>query len=282
MSDESPPAAAPQAAAAPQKQPDSWWGTIRFLAILFAVTLIVRSFVFAPFMIPSGSMLPNLMIGDYLFVTKWPYGWSRYAMPFGLGSFQGRIWARLPDRGDIVVFRNPGREDYDIVKRVIGLPGDRIAVRDGVVILNGRPLERERIADYAMPVSPNSECRLVGNDPAARPTTGPEGPECRYPRYRETLPEGRSYEILDQGRTQLDDFDEIVVPEGRLFMMGDNRDDSADSRVPTEAGGVGLLPIDNILGEALVAFWSTDGSAEWLLPWTWFSASRWSRIGTFY
>ena len=131
MSDESPQAAAPQSAAAPEQQPESWWGTIRFLAILFAVTLIVRSFVFAPFMIPSGSMLPNLMIGDYLFVTKWPYGWSRYAMPFGLGSFQGRIWERLPDRGARRVPQS-GREDYDIVKRVIGLPGDRVAVRGGV------------------------------------------------------------------------------------------------------------------------------------------------------
>ncbi len=140
MSDESPPAAAPESAAAPEKKPESWWGTIRFLIILFVVTLLVRSFVFAPFMIPSGSMLPNLMIGDYLFVTKWPYGWSRYTMPFGIGSFSGRIWGRLPDRGDIVVFRNPGAENYDIVKRVIGLPGDRVAVRDGVVILNGRPL----------------------------------------------------------------------------------------------------------------------------------------------
>lgn len=282
MSDESPPAPAPEIAAVPEKKPESWWATIRFLVILFIVTLFVRSFVFAPFMIPSGSMLPNLAIGDYLFVTKWPYGWSRFSIPFGLGSFSGRAWGRVPDRGDIVVFRAPGAEDYDIVKRVIGLPGDRIAVRGGVVILNGRPLQRERIADYAMPVSPNSPCRLAGNDPAARQVTGPDGQTCLYPRYRETLPEGRSYDVLDQGRTQLDDFDEIVVPEGRLFMMGDNRDDSADSRVPAEAGGVGLLPIDNVLGEALVAFWSTDGSVEWLRPWTWFSAARWSRIGTLY
>lgn len=281
MSEDSPPAAAAEAAA-PEKRPESWWGTIRFLIILFVVTLLVRSLVFAPFMIPSGSMLPNLMIGDYLFVTKWQYGWSRYTMPFGLGSFSGRIWGRLPERGDIVVFRNPGAEDYDIVKRVIGLPGDRVAVRDGVVILNGRPLPRERIADYAMPVSANSECRVMGNDPAVRTEPGPNGPECHYPRYRETLPGGRSYEVLDQGRTPLDDFAEVVVPEGHLFMMGDNRDDSADSRVSIERGGVGFLPVDNILGEAAVAFWSTDGSAEWLKPWTWFSAARWRRIGTFY
>lgn len=281
MSEESPPVAPTETKAA-EKPPESWWSLARFLVILFVVTLFVRSFVFAPFMIPSGSMLPNLMIGDHLFVTKWPYGWSRYSIPFGLGSFSGRVWSRLPDRGDIVVFRNPGAENYDIVKRVIGLPGDRIAVRDGIVILNGRPLPRERIGDYVMPVSPNSECRIIGNDPAARLATGPSGPECHYPRYRETLPEGRSYEVLDQGRTQLDDFAEIVVPEGHLFMMGDNRDDSADSRVPVEGGGVGLLPVDNMLGEALVAFWSTDGGAEWLKPWTWFTAARWGRIGNLY
>ncbi len=130
--------------------------------------------------------------------------------------------------------------------------------------------------------APNSPCRLVGNDPAARQATAPGGQVCHYPRYRETLPEGRSYDVLDQGRTPLDDFDEVVVPEGRLFMMGDNRDDSADSRVPAEAGGVGFLPVDNVLGEALVAFWSTDGSVEWLMPWTWFSGARWSRIGNLY
>lgn len=281
MSEDSPPAAK-TATAAPEKQPESWWATIRFLIVLFVVTLMVRSFVFAPFMIPSGSMLPNLMIGDYLFVTKWPYGWSRYTMPFGIGGFEGRIWGRLPDRGDIVVFRNPGAENYDIVKRVIGLPGDRVAVRDGVVILNGRPVPRERIADFVMPESPNTDCRVIGNDPAARTMSGPNGTECHYPRYRETLPEGRSYEILEQGRTPLDDFAEVVVPEGHLFMMGDNRDDSADSRVPQTAGGVGFLPVDNVLGEALVAFWSTDGSAEWLKPWTWFSGARGNRIGTLY
>ncbi|MGE0180448.1 MAG: signal peptidase I [Sphingomonas sp.] len=272
----------PEPAAKVDKQPESWWGTLRFFAILFLVTVMVRSFVFAPFMIPSGSMLPNLMIGDYLFVTKWPYGWSRYSMPFGLGGFSGRVWGALPDRGDIVVFRYPGQENEDFVKRVIGLPGDRISVRDGAIILNGRPVERQRIADYAMPVSPNSPCRIVADDPANGERQGPNGRECRYPRYQETLPGGRSYQILDQGRTMPDDFAEIIVPQGHLFVMGDNRDDSADSRVAQQAGGVGLLPVDNVLGEVLVAFWSTDGSVEWLKPWTWFSAARWSRIGTLY
>ncbi len=283
MSSESQPPDAPERAADPEKKKESWWDTLRFLLILFVATLLVRSFVFAPFSIPSGSMLPNLAIGDYLFVTKWPYGWSRYSIPWGLGGpFSGRIWGGLPERGDIVVFRYPGSANEDFVKRVIGLPGDRVAVRDGVVILNGEPIQRQRIADYAMPISPNSPCRIVGSDPGAREVTGPSGPECRYPRYRETLPGGRSYEVLDQGEGELDDWAEIVVPEGQLFVMGDNRDDSADSRVPTAQNGVGLLPIDNLLGEVFIAFWSTDGSAEWLKPWTWFSAARWSRIGTLY
>jgi signal peptidase I len=285
MESQSPPADAPEpepaaASGKKEKKQESWGSTLRFLLILFAITVLVRSFVFAPFSIPSGSMLPNLMIGDYLFVTKWPYGWSRYSMPFGLGGFSGRIWGRLPDRGDIVVFRYPGQDNEDYVKRVIGLPGDRVAVRGGQLILNGRPVERQRIADYAMAVSPNSPCRIVAE--AAQEAPGPNGRECRYPRYRETLPGGRSYEVLDQGRTIQDDYDEITVPDGHLFVMGDNRDDSADSRVPQEAGGVGLLPVDNVLGEVFVAFWSTDGGSEWLKPWTWFGAARWSRIGTLY
>lgn len=283
MESQPPPAADAEAAAKPETKKESWWDTLRFLIILFVATLLVRSFVFAPFSIPSGSMLPNLVIGDYLFVTKWPYGWSRYSIPWGLGGqFSGRIWGGLPDRGDIVVFRYPGSANEDFVKRVIGLPGDRIAVRGGVVILNGQPVQRQRIADYAVPITPNSPCRIVGNAPGAGEATGPAGLECRYPRFRETLPGGRSYDVLDQGDGDLDDWPEIVVPEGQLFVMGDNRDDSADSRVPTAENGVGLLPIDNLLGEVFIAFWSTDGSAEWVKPWTWFSAARWSRLGTLY
>jgi len=270
------------AAAAPEKPKESWWGTIRFLLYLFLGAILLRSFVIAPFSIPSGSMLPTLMIGDYLFIAKWPYGYSHHSLPFGIGGFEGRVPAGLPDRGDVVVFRYPGPRNEDYVKRVIGLPGDTVEVRGGVVILNGAPAERRRIADYAMTISPNSPCR--GAPDAIRRVSGADGGQlCLYPRYRETLPGGRSYDIIDQiPDGEADDFGPIVVPEGRLFVMGDNRDDSMDSRFDASREGVGLLPVENVLGEALIAFWSTDGSAEWAKPWTWFSAARWSRVGGTY
>jgi len=286
-----PAAAAPK----PEKQPESWWSFLRFLLILLLATLFVRSCIAAPFSIPSGSMLPNLMIGDYLFVSKWNYGYSRYSFPFGIAQFDGRVMGELPERGDIVVFRYPGPRNEDFVKRVIGLPGDRIELRGGHVIINNQPTGRERIADFIVPVSENSPCRPLGG--GARAITSEDGETaCAYPRYRETLPGGRSYEIIDQiiatpercaetpgvDPCRADNFGPITVPEGQVLVMGDNRDDSLDGRFPVSQNGVGLLPVDYLQGRALVSFFSTDGSAEWLLPWTWFTAARWDRIGTTY
>ncbi len=279
----------------PEKKQESWWSFLRFLLILFFVSIFVRSCVIAPFSIPSGSMLPNLMIGDYLFVAKWPYGYSRFSFPFGVAQFDGRVAGSLPDRGDIAVFRYPGPRDEDFVKRVIGLPGDTVQLRGGHLILNGQPVGRERIADFVVPVSENSPCRPLGGD--ARAITDAEGqPACAYPRYRETLPGGRSYHIVDQiiatpercatmpsvDPCFADNFGPITVPEGHVFVMGDNRDDSLDGRFPVARNGVGLLPVDYLQGRALISFFSTDGSAEWLLPWTWFTAARWDRIGMTY
>ena len=254
---------------------------LKSLAILALLAWILRSLIVAPFSIPSGSMLPTMMIGDYLFVAKWPYGYSRFSLPFGLGDFDGRILSDDPERGDIVVFLGP--EDADVVKRVIGVPGDTVAVEGGQVILNGKPIPRQRIEDAAIALSPNSPCRVVPPAVAmVRPMTdGTNG--CVYPAYRETLPNGRSYTVLDQTDEGFgDSFAAMTVPAGHLFLMGDNRDDSLDSRYPVEAGGMGLIPIDRVVGRAELAFWSTDGSASWINPISWFTALRTDRIGTDY
>lgn len=267
--------------ARPARKQSGLADTTRFLLTLFIAAVLLRSLFIAAFSIPSGSMLPRMMIGDYLFVSKWPYGYSRYSFPFGIASFDGRIFGSLPERGDVVVFRYPG-SDQDYVKRVIGLPGDMVEMRDGTLVLNGDPVERTRIADFLMPISANSPCRFV-DESRKREVAGDHGGRfCAYPRYRETLPGGRSYNIIDQARSIADDTDVILVPEGHLFVMGDNRDDSLDSRFPVAEGGVDLLPVENLVGRALITFFSTDGSAEWLKPWTWVSAARFERIGETY
>jgi len=255
--------------------------TLRFLLILFVGTLLLRTLVVAPFSIPSGSMLPRMMIGDYLLVAKWPYGFSRYSMPFGIGGFEGRVLERQAERGDVVVFHYPGG-GADWVKRVIGLPGDTVQVKAGQLILNGKPVPKTRIADYLMPVTQNSPCRFL--DPERkREVTGADGAiSCAYPRYRETLPGGRTYQVLDQVDGPADETALFRVPQGHYFVMGDNRDDSMDSRFPIAAKGVGLLPADHIVGRALITFFSTDGSSQWVKPWTWFTAARWDRIGKTY
>ena len=189
----------------------------------------------------------------------------------------------LPERGDIAVFRYPGPRNEDFVKRVIGLPGDTIEVRGGATILNGQPVQRQAAGQFVVPVSENSPCSPYAGS-AARLITQPDGtPACSYPLVRETLPGGRSFDTIDQfPASEGDNVAQFTVPEGHVFVMGDNRDDSLDGRFPVARGGVGLLPLENLQGRALISFWSTDGSAAWLLPWTWFSAARWERIGMTY
>lgn len=275
-------AAEPAPAAPKAKKESSLRETVRFLLFLFLAALVLRSFIVAPFSIPSGSMLPRMMIGDYLFVAKWPYGYSRFSFPLGILQFDGRFLESAPERGDVVVFRLPAPGGQDFVKRLIGFPGDTVEMKEGVLFLNGREVPRTRVADYLMPVSANTPCRTV--DPSARrEIRGDDGQMlCAYPRYRETLPGGRSYMILDQTMGPGDNFPATIVPAGQYFVMGDNRDDSLDGRFPIEAGGVGFLPAENLIGRALITFFSTDGSAEYLKPWTWFTAARWDRIGKTY
>jgi signal peptidase I len=262
-------------------KPESAWSLARFLVVTILVAWALRGLIFQPFNIPSGSMLPTLYIGDYLVVAKWPYGYSRYSFPFGFPSFNGRLLSHLPKRGDVVVFRHPD-EDEDLIKRVIGLPGDTIQMADGQLILNGKPVARKKLSQFEMPISANSPCKVV---PPALPATGLRGgkPYCSYPAWLETLPGGPSYTVLDQvDHGPADDFGPVRVPDGHVFLMGDNRDDSLDSRFPTYEGGVDMLPVDHLIGRALVTFWSSDGSASYVKPWTWFTALRGHRIGNGY
>jgi signal peptidase I len=259
---------------------DSALSTVRFILLLAILAWALRSFVAAPFSIPSGSMLPTLYIGDYLVVAKWPYGYSRYSFPMGLPSFDGRMAGQVPQRGDVVVFRHPS-EDADLIKRVIGVPGDTIELRRGQPILNGKPLPHRALAPYKLPMSDNTPCKVV---PPASPSVSQAGGQfyCAFPAYRETLPGGPSYTVLDQVASAADDFGPETVPAGHVFLMGDNRDDSLDSRFPAAEGGIGMVPLENLIGRAGFTFWSTDGSAVWWKPWTWFGALRTSRIGNGY
>jgi signal peptidase I len=260
---------------------DSPGSLTRFILLLVVLAWALRSFVVAPFNIPSGSMLPTLYIGDYLVVAKWPYGYSRFSFPFGFPSFEGRLLGHLPKRGDVVVFRHPS-EDADLIKRVIGLPGDRVAMVGGRLILNGKAVPRAPLPPYKLPVSPNSPCRTI--PPAVPLAIEVNGRAyCLLRDYRETLPGGPSYTVLDQvDRGEADDFPAVTVLPGHVFLMGDNRDDSLDSRFSGAEGGIGMVPVENLIGRALVTFWSTDGSASYVKPWTWFTALRADRIGNGY
>ena len=255
--------------------------TLRFIVGLALLAWVVRSLVFAPFSIPSGSMLPTLYVGDYVMVAKWPYGYSRFSFPFGLPSFKGRVLERLPRRGDVVVFRHP-TENIDLIKRVIGLPGDTIEISDGTLILNGQVIGREELPRFRLPISPNSPCKVVPPATAMIERSG-ESTYCIYPAYRETLPGGPSYTVLDQvDRRDADHRQPVTVPVGHVFLMGDNRDDSADSRFSPAESGVGFVPVERLIGRGLMTFWSTDGSASYWKPWTWFTALRTERIGNSY
>lgn len=266
----------------PPVQPDksqaheSWGGFALFIGQLVLAVLIFRSFIFSPFTIPSESMVPALVNGDYLLAAKWPYGFSAHSLPVRLPLPEGRVFSSNPERGDVVIFKHPV-DGTDYIKRVIALPGDSIAVVDGQVVLNGEILPLRRVADFEIALSPNTGCAWGGRE--ERRADGVR--LCRYTRFAETLPDGRAHNVVDFGTSTADNFAPVTVPAGAMFVMGDNRDNSQDSRFPAVAGfGVGMVPMNNLVGRATIIAWSTNGSAEWLRPWTWFAAARWERIGT--
>lgn len=265
--------AEPSSTGKPAKQEESF---IVFLIKLVLIVGVFRSFIFSPFNIPSESMLPRLLIGDYLLAAKWPYGYSKHSLPFSMPLIPGRVFAGQPERGDVVIVKAPPNNDIDYIKRVIGLPGDQIQMIDGVLHLNGKPVAKRKVADFEVAVSPNTRCFLPDFEQQK-----PDGSTvCRYPRFEETLPGGKSYYVLDLRQTEQDNTPPVIVPEGQIFLMGDNRDNSLDSRFPAVPGqGIGLVPQENLVGRATVMMFSTDGGAAWLLPWTWFTAARWDRIG---
>jgi signal peptidase I len=272
----------PAAGPAQREKKESSSSLLRFVLAVAILAWVFRSFVAAPFNIPSGSMLPTLYIGDYLVVSKWPYGFSRYSFPFGVPEFKGRIFASLPQRGDVVVFRHPS-ENSDLIKRVIGIPGDTVEVRDGRLILNGRPVQRDPLPPTAVALSANSPCRAVPPATPAVVTLSGNRPVCVYRAFLERLPGGPSYTVLDQvDHGAADNFPETTVPADHIFLMGDNRDDSLDSRFGSYEDGIGMVPTENLIGRASFTFWSTDGSVTYVKPWTWFTGLRGSRIGNGY
>jgi signal peptidase I len=271
--DSAPEAAGDKPAETPKKKDEGSFAA--FLVKLVIAVVLFRTLLFTSFSIPSESMMPRLLVGDYLFASKWSYGYSGASLPIDWDSGKGRIFGSLPERGDVVIFKHPvDRTDY--VKRVIGLPGDTVQMVGGVLHLNGEPVPKVKLADAVFPIEADGHCREAQF--AVRQADGDFA--CRYPQYRETLPSGVSYNVLDLGVVPQDTTEPVIVPEGHLFMMGDNRDNSLDSRFPPVAGqGVGLVPVENLVGRASFMFFSTDGSAEWIKPWTWFTAARWGRIG---
>jgi signal peptidase I len=278
------PAATPDSAADDQPGKGSVvWREIKGLALVLLAVLAFHSLVAKPFYIPSESMMPGLLTGDRLVVTKYPYGWSWVSPSFHvLPHIEGRLLGKLPERGDIVIVTPPGtRTDY--IKRVIGLPGDVLRMVDGRLIINGQPVGRQTLPPDIVPVDANSPCGS-DHDPALfdhRVRQSDGSLVCEVPVVRETLPNGRSYETVELGRSAEDNFGPITVPAGHVWLMGDNRDDSADSRVPEWQGGLGgPVPWENIGGRAEFITFSLDGTSEWWNPISWFEALRPGRAGT--
>ena len=252
-----------------ERPQDGIWEAVRTIIYAVLIALILRTLSYEPFNIPSSSMKPTLEIGDYLFVSKFSYGYSHHSLPLSLKLFSGRILYTQPERGDVLVFKEPRDNRTDYIKRVIGLPGDRVQLQAGLIYLNGVPVERQPVADYELYTG-----RLAIH--GGRPT---------YVRhYIETLPGGRSYRVIEERECRADgsacgphdNMQEITVPPGHFLMMGDNRDNSSDGRE------WGFVPAENLIGRAVILFLSfkceSSCYANWWEVWKWPLAIRWSRI----
>lgn len=270
-----------------EKKKEGFWDTVKTVFWALVIAMTFRSFLYQPFSIPSGSMKPTLLVGDYLFVSKFSYGYSRYSFPFSPDLFSGRIWGAMPERGDVVVFKHPKQDVcsegpfqmaarlgqtlvgqptrdpndcVDYIKRVIGLPGDTVQMIGGVLHLNGQRVGMERTENFSEPKSIHGE-RLRLSNCANAPV--PQGGTCEIAHFIEELPGGYKHSILDLGDTQVDDTGEMTVQEGHILFMGDNRDNSVDSRFAS----VGQVPVENLIGRAEVIALSSAG-AFWQV-WKW-------------
>ncbi|CAN7566399.1 signal peptidase I [Rhizobium sp. LjRoot30] len=237
-----------------EKKQNALWENIKVIVQALVLAMVIRTVLFQPFTIPSGSMMPTLLVGDYIFVNKFAYGYSKYSLPFSPNLFSGRIFGSEPARGDVVVFRFPPNPDIDYIKRVIGLPGDRVQMIAGVLHVNGQAVPKEPdgtfTSDYKM-------------DPGED-----------VPVFRETLDTGVAYDTLDQSpNSRGDNTREFIVPDGHYFMMGDNRDNSADSRFD-----VGFVPAENLIGRASIIFFSLGNDTAFREIWRWPANMRWDRL----
>lgn len=242
-----------QARKKPKPAEGSWSETIKTVVYAGLIALGIRTLAYEPFNIPSGSMIPTLLVGDYLFVSKFSYGYSKHSFPFSLAPFKGRLFKSEPERGDVAVFKLPQDNKTDYIKRIVGLPGDRIQMRNGLLHINGEAVKRERIADFVAKDDHGNTTRMI--------------------QYMETLPNGRVHPIIEiSDLWRLDDTEEFLVPDNHYFGMGDNRDNSQDSRV------IGFVPSENLVGRAEFLWFSTDGSASFFEFWKWPSATRFARF----
>lgn len=237
------------------KSQNSLWENIKVIIQALLLAMVIRTVLFQPFTIPSGSMMPSLLVGDYIFVNKFAYGYSKYSLPFSPDLFSGRILEfSEPQRGDVIVFRLPSNPDVDYIKRLVGLPGDRIQVTDGVLTINGKPVRKQANGTFA------SDYALDPGD--------------NVPIFRETFDNGVSFDTLDHApNARGDNTQEFVVPEDHYFFMGDNRDNSLDSRFD-----VGYVPAENIIGRASVIFFSLGNDTSFREVWNWPANMRWDRL----